>query len=324
MSEKAILFDSSLCTACKGCQVACKCWNNLPSPTELNANKFTGTYQNPPDLNGDTRLIITFNEQEGGKKGIEWAFGRRSCQHCTEAPCASVCPEAAIHVDEETGMVTLDQDLCVGCQYCSIACPFDVPHYSKLEDGLRTVVNKCTGCVDRIEQGLSPACVTTCQPGALKFGPRDEMIALAHERVHILKQRGFEDACMYGETEMGGLHVIQVFKYGTEAHGQIVDPKKSNLVDVLRVAKPVTGVVSALVVVGLGVMQGLATGYKRDERVYNAETKDTVNYETGEVIKHGDGQDPETFKEHMNEAFDGVKRDLLHKGSGDGKGGTDE
>lgn len=79
MSEKAIYFDSSKCTACKGCQVACKCWNDLPSPTGTNENTFTGTYQNPADLNGDTRLIMTFAEHEGGSKGVKWAFGRRAC-----------------------------------------------------------------------------------------------------------------------------------------------------------------------------------------------------------------------------------------------------
>ena len=65
MAEKAILFDSSKCTACKGCQIACKCWNNLPSPTKLNAGEFKGTLQNPPDLQPNTRLIITFDEAEG-------------------------------------------------------------------------------------------------------------------------------------------------------------------------------------------------------------------------------------------------------------------
>ena len=63
MAEKAILFDSSKCTACKGCQVACKCWNDLPSPAAGEA-KWSGTHQNPIDINGDTRLIITFNETE--------------------------------------------------------------------------------------------------------------------------------------------------------------------------------------------------------------------------------------------------------------------
>lgn len=314
MAEQAIYYDSSLCTACKGCQVACKCWNNLPSPTELNANQFTGTYQNPPDLNENTRIIMTFNEMEGGSKGVMWAFGRRACQHCSDAPCASVCPANAIHKDEASGMVTLDRDLCIGCQYCSIACPFDVPRYTKVEDGLKTQVNKCTGCVDRIEQGLSPACVTTCQPGALKFGPRNEMVALAHERVETLKARGFENACVYGENEMGGLHVIQVLKYGVEAHGQVVDPKVSPLVEIIKLMKPITGVVSAAALLACAAMFGLASGYKRDDRVYNPETGDTLSVNTGEVLKHGDGFDDESVKDHIVDAVKGFSK----------KGGSDE
>lgn len=81
MTEKAVYFDSSKCTACKGCQVACKMWNNLPSPLGTNEAKWSGTHQNPVDLNGDTRLIITFNELEGDSKikPVKWAFGRRAC-----------------------------------------------------------------------------------------------------------------------------------------------------------------------------------------------------------------------------------------------------
>ena len=87
--EVAILFDSSHCTGCKGCQVACKQWNMLPSTMELNGNKFTGSYQSPADLNGDTRLIMTFDEKESGNKyqPINFAVGRRSCFHCTDAAC---------------------------------------------------------------------------------------------------------------------------------------------------------------------------------------------------------------------------------------------
>ena len=131
MTEKAVYFDSSKCTACKGCQVACKTWNNLPSPLGTNEAKWSGTHQNPTDLNGDTRLMITFNELEGDSKikPVKWAFGRRACQHCTDAPCASVCPGGALVRNEETGFVEVYQDKCVGCQYCHSACPFDVPRY---------------------------------------------------------------------------------------------------------------------------------------------------------------------------------------------------
>lgn len=328
MSEKAILFDTARCTACKGCQVSCKCWNNLPSALD-GSNEWSGSHQNPIDLNGSTRLIVTFDEQEGGPKGVEWAFGRRACQHCTDAPCAEVCPAGAIF-KTEYGMVTVDESKCVGCRYCSMACPFDVPRYYEAPDApwvfKRSIIDKCTGCVDRIAQGMAPACVTACQPEALQFGDREDMIKLAHESVDRLHERGFNDAVVYGEEEMGGLHVIQVLKYGVERHGQVADPKKNPLIDVMDIAKPVTGVIAGCVVVGLGVMRGLCSGYDRDERIYNPETGDTISLDTGEVLKHGDGQDPMSFKEHMSEALSGAKRDLLHKGadSENGKGGSNE
>ncbi|WP_165249254.1 4Fe-4S dicluster domain-containing protein [Adlercreutzia sp. ZJ141] len=297
MAEKAILFDTSRCTGCHACQIACKCWNVLPSPTRLNENTFSGTHQNPPDLNGATRLIMTYSEADGAlpNKPVAWAFGRRSCQHCTDAPCASICPSGTLYVHEESGMVTVDASKCVACHYCVTACPFDVPRYN----GMQGKVNKCTGCVDRIEQGIAPACVSTCQPEALSFGDRDEMLAEAEKRLAMLKSRGYEHAVIYGAEEIGGLHVIQVFKYGVEAHGQVLDPKVSPITTLTNIMKPVTGVVAGATVIGLAVMFGLAAGYKRDKLAYNAETEDTISLETGEVIKHGDGQDTESVKEHI-------------------------
>ncbi len=303
MTEQAILFDTSRCTGCHACQIACKCWNNLPSPTGLNENTFSGTHQNPPDVNGTTRLIMTYHEYEGGKKGVQWAFGRRACQHCSDAPCAEICPAGAIYVDEESGMVTTDDSKCVACQYCSTACPYDVPHY----DGMQGTINKCTGCVDRIENGMAPACVTTCQPEALSFGPRDEMLAQAKVQLARLKERGYEDACIYGETEMGGLHVIQVLKYGVDAHGQVANPSTSPVTTLTNIMKPVTGVISGVAVVAFAAMFGLASGYKRDKVVYNEETKDTVSLITGNVVKHGDGQSEKSVKEHVTENLPGKK-----------------
>lgn len=295
MGEKAFLFDSSRCTACRGCQVACKCWNNLPSPIEKNANKLHGSYQSPMDLNGDTRLLISFNEEEGGPKGVKWAFGRRSCQHCSDAPCASVCPSGALRVDGATGLVGVNEDACIGCRRCSTACPFDVPRYH----GPQGKINKCTGCLDRVENGMLPACVTTCQPKALMFGDRDEMIAIAKERVEMLRAKGYEDAAVYGEEEMGGLHVIQVLKHGVAMHGQVENPEMPASAALAQIMKPVVGVASGATVLGLAGMFALAAGYKRDKLVYNEKTGDTIDMETGDVVKHGDGQDELSIKEHL-------------------------
>ncbi len=309
MADTAILFDTSRCTGCHGCQIACKCWNLLPSPTGLNENEFSGTHQNPPDLNGYTRLIMTYNESEGGSKGVNWAFGRRACQHCTDAPCASICPAGAIYKDEETGFVTVDDSKCIACHYCSTACPFDAPRYV----GARGIINKCTGCLDRVEHGMDPACVTTCQPGALEYGDREEMLATAQERLAMLKERGYEDAVVYGEEEMGGLHVIQVLKHGVAAHGQVENPQKSAVTTLTQIMKPATGIVSGVAVVGFAMMAGLAHGYRHRELTYNPETGDTLDVNTGELVKQGDGPDEQTVGEHLKEALDGFKGGGKHE-----------
>lgn len=216
MTEKAVYFDSSKCTACKGCQVACKTWNNLPSPLGTNEAKWSGTHQNPVDLNGDTRLTITFNELEGDSKikPVKWAFGRRACQHCTDAPCASVCPGGALVRNEETGFVEVYQDKCVGCQYCHSACPFDVPRYES--NGLldKTVIDKCTGCADRVAHGMAPACVSAFQPNALQFGDRDEMIAKGKEKVAWLHESGYPDAGALKECSNAEQPVLRAYPAG--------------------------------------------------------------------------------------------------------------
>lgn len=302
MSELAIYFDSSKCTGCKGCQAACKCWNGLPSPLGLNANPHTHSYQAPLDLNGDTRIIMTFEENDNDKLwGVNWSIGRRSCMHCKNPACATVCPTGALSVDEETGFVSVNEEKCVGCQYCSAACPFDVPRYH----GSNSKINKCTACLDRVKNGKTPtingtsmttseqfnvpACVHTCPPAALQFGDRDEMIAKAHERVELLKNHELNplpDACVYGENELDGTHVIMVLKYKPETYGLPVDPKVSDIVPILSLMKPLTGAGMVALVAGLGLCFLTGIGYKRDKLRYDEEKHEVIDVDTGEVIKH--------------------------------------
>ena len=330
MAEKAILYDSSKCTACKGCQVACKCWNLLPSPTGLNENEFTGTHQNPPDINGNTRLIIRFEETEApaaySTKPIGWSFGRRSCNHCADAPCATVCPGGALQKNEETGFVTVDDSKCIGCKFCAAACPFDVPHFYVDESGgpLREKVNKCTGCPDRIANGMEPACVATCQPNALQFGDRDEMIRIACEKVEWLHEHGYEKACVYGDSDDYPLHTIHVLKYGVEASGLPENPQVPAHVALTQVMKPITGVAAGVTVLGLGAMAALAHGYSRRRLAYNPATQDTVDVDTGEVVQHGDPQDGESVKEHIVENLPIGKKKAAGGPASGAKGGSHE
>ncbi len=293
MADYAIFFDSSHCTDCKACQVACKCWNGLPSPLEVNANRseatqenpLIGTYQNPPDVNGDTRLIMRCQEFDSDDpyKPVNWAFTRRSCQHCTDAGCVRVCPSGALSHDEETGFVTVDQDKCIGCHYCQTGCPFDVPRYTSSGlPGAKGVIEKCDGCVSRVRNGLKPACVTTCQPRALEFGTRSEMIMKATGRLAQVKEMGYADASLYGLNEMSGLHVISLLKYGAEKHGAVENPKLSAVVGLSEVAKPLAGVGVAAVVAGLAISFANGRGYKHGELRYDTATG--VETKDGDVI----------------------------------------
>ena len=136
---------------------------------------------------------------------------------------------------------------------------------------------------------------------ALQFGERSEMLEKAEERVEWLHEKGYKDAVVYGDTEMDGLHVIQVLKYGIEAHGQVENPAINPAAALTQIMKPVAAVGMGATVVGLAAMFGLAHGYKRDTLVYNEETKDTISMETGNVVKQGDPQDTRTFKEALTE-----------------------
>ena len=109
MADKAILYDSTKCTACRGCQVACKQWWGL----EADKTEFWGTYENPRDLTADTWIKIRFNEISNGNGGVDWIFTRQSCMHCTDAACVKVCPTKALYY-HPLGFVAYDKDLCSG------------------------------------------------------------------------------------------------------------------------------------------------------------------------------------------------------------------
>ncbi|OGO05907.1 MAG: hypothetical protein A2Y73_03425 [Chloroflexi bacterium RBG_13_56_8] len=202
----AMLIDTSKCTACRGCQVACKQWNDLPAEETHN----WGSYQNPQHLSATTWKLVTFNE-EGAGDDFRWLFLPTQCLHCTDASCVSVCPTGAAYHHGE--FVLIDQSQCIGCGYCVEACPFGVPHSMPGPNGRhKSTVRKCTFCIDRISSGLMPACAKTCPAGAYKVGERSELIAAGKARVERLKTKGDTNAYLYGENELGGLHVMLVLR----------------------------------------------------------------------------------------------------------------
>ena len=248
MAEKAILYDATKCTACRGCQVACKQWWGLEGETTTNR----GTYENPPDLSYNTWLKIRFTEVADSKGGVDWIFTRRACMHCTDAACVKVCPSGALY-HHPSGAVALNADICTGCGYCQEFCPFDVP---RLQGNAATIIrkaNKCILCTDRITNGQEPACVKTCPPGALIFGDRADLVAAGQKRVQTLKAT-LPNAYLYGEKELGGLHVMYVLTQPAEVHGLPAKPEVPVTAMVWKdVIKPLGYVAAGLAVVGLGL-----------------------------------------------------------------------
>jgi formate dehydrogenase iron-sulfur subunit len=239
----AMYVDTSKCMACRGCQVACKQWNDLPAYKTVN----TGSYENPPSLDHFTWTRIKFSEYNG-PDGFQWLFLKEGCMHCGQAVCVDVCPTAALK-NGPNGIITYERELCNGCGYCSQFCPFSVPHLSVASplagkenfyavDGQpestapasalsgQAKSSKCTFCQDRTLNGLKPACVKTCPAGALDWGDRDAMLAKAEARVTELKtERGLPNANVYGKTQLGGLGRIYVLKAAPAAYGLPADPK---------------------------------------------------------------------------------------------------
>ncbi|MFO7876323.1 MAG: hydrogenase 2 operon protein HybA [Desulfovermiculus sp.] len=167
-----ILYDSNLCIGCQACMPACKQANNMPAEH----SGATTLWDNPLDLSAKTLNIIKMYSQ-----GEERAFVKRQCLHCLEPSCVAACPVSALRKDSQTGVVTYDKDACIGCRYCQIACPYNVPKFEW--DDPFPQIRKCQLCDHLYDQGRYAACCWACPTGASLFGPVDELKKEAKRRL---------------------------------------------------------------------------------------------------------------------------------------------
>jgi formate dehydrogenase beta subunit len=172
------LVDVTKCMGCRGCQVACKNWNNLPAEK----TQCTGSLQNPPDLTYNTYTLIRFYELPKGD-GVNWVMRHDACMHCEQPACVKACPSPGALVKTPEGAVVHNDEFCIGCRSCAVNCPFEVPKYNAKKEK----ISKCTLCYDRITEGKKPACVTSCPTGSLQFGLRDEMLMKAEKRIEQIE-----------------------------------------------------------------------------------------------------------------------------------------
>ena len=233
---RTTLVDIANCIGCRACQVACKQWNEREGEeTELVPEL---GFQNPATLSAKTYTLISFHEMENPGKpgGLDSAYVMRRCLHCLEPACVSACPTTALYRQPD-GPVSYDVDKCIGCRYCMLACPWDVP--TAEWDKLAPKINKCTHCADRTSQPVpiafngspapqdetrrfldtiaTPACVKACPADALRYGTRDEMLALAHKRIGDRPEKYVDH--IYGEKELGGTSVLYLSSVSFEKLG---------------------------------------------------------------------------------------------------------
>ena len=190
-ADWAMLVDTTLCTGCDDCVVACKEQNQLGEDVPRR-------WKSRIDDLSSTRYTTVI--QHAGDR-----FVRQFCRHCLEPACVSACLVGALQKTPE-GAVTYDADRCMGCRYCMTACPYGIPRY----DWEQPVpyIRKCDLCRDRVLAGEQPACVEACQEHAVVFGARDELIAEAQRRIESSPDKYLDQ--VYGEEQVGGTSVLYV------------------------------------------------------------------------------------------------------------------
>ncbi|MBU1343962.1 MAG: 4Fe-4S dicluster domain-containing protein [Proteobacteria bacterium] len=187
-----VLHDTTRCIGCRKCEQACNEVNKLDKPERPFDDLKVLDKKRRTDEAAYTVVNKFGNTPE--------VFAKKQCNHCQEPACASACFVKALKKDK-TGAVVYDESLCVGCRYCMVACPFNIPAYT-YNDPLTPKVTKCTMCLPRIQEGKLPGCVEICPREALVFGKRKDLVALAWKRIYKNPDHYIEH--VYGEHEMGG------------------------------------------------------------------------------------------------------------------------
>ena len=194
-----VLVDTTVCIGCRSCEWACKDAHSLETDTlqSYQNNRSVFKEERRPSDKALTVVNEYNNEINSSNLPIDVKV---QCMHCEDPACLSSCIVDAF-TKHEDGTVTWDGDKCIGCRYCMIACPFQIPvfEYSK---AIQPNILKCDFCYDRTKEGLLPACVEICPVEALTYGKRDELISIAKSRIKVKPEKYINH--IYGEYEVGG------------------------------------------------------------------------------------------------------------------------
>ena len=222
-----ILYDSTICVGCQVCMGACKKANNMP-PEFYGDQK---RWDDPVDLSAKTLNIIkkydNGTQKEKDREIDGYAFVKRHCMHCVDPACVSACPASALTKDSKTGIVSYNKNACIGCRYCQVACPFNVPKFEW--DNPFPKIVKCQLCSHLLAKGQIPACCGECPTGASLFGPVADLVKEAERRQNMTAGKYYEFPVsemsstkiqvhkaksyipkIYGKNEVGGTQVLML------------------------------------------------------------------------------------------------------------------
>jgi len=259
--SSGVLHDTTLCIGCRKCEQACNKVNDLPQPEK--------PFEDLSVLDKKRRTQadeFTVVNQFGASEKV---FVKKQCNHCLEPACASACFVKAFTKTPE-GPVVYDASLCVGCRYCMVACPFDVPAY-EYDKPLTPRVTKCTMCAPRLKEGKLPGCVEACPREALIFGKRDTLLKMAKSRIQKHPDRYIDH--VYGEHEMGGTSWLYLSKAPFETIGMREDLGTTSAPELT------SGPLSAVpIIVGLWpvLLTGVYAISKRKDKIAKEEKEDAL------------------------------------------------
>jgi Fe-S-cluster-containing dehydrogenase component len=217
-----MLTDFTACVGCRSCEEACNAANKMPQPdTPFSDGSVFKDLRWP---SAKTYTVVNRYESRGDPP--KPVYRKIQCNHCLEPACATACP---IHAYTKTpeGAVIYNEDLCFGCRYCVIACPFNMPGYD-YESALEPKIVKCVFCYDRIKEGQIPACAEACPGGALTFGRRADLLKLARRRIMDNPDKYVDH--IYGEHEVGGTAWLYISAVPFEQLGFPTDLPKRPLI----------------------------------------------------------------------------------------------
>jgi Fe-S-cluster-containing dehydrogenase component len=204
--DLGLLVDVVRCVGCRACVTKCREANGKAADVRTVDG---AAYDAPIDLNAQTLTVIK-RWEDGAAAG----FVKAQCMHCVHPACASVCMMKALHKGEH-GVVEYDVSKCVGCRYCQVACPFNVPKFEWASATPRIV--KCELCRHRYPEGKGPACAEVCPRDAVTFGKRGELLAEARRRLEA-RPEAYQPK-IYGEQDAGGTNVLYLSPVSFQAVG---------------------------------------------------------------------------------------------------------